>query len=385
MMEDKKALELYFHIPFCVRKCLYCDFLSGPYGDADREAYMKALFVEARERAADCSDYRITSIFIGGGTPSVAEESAISKLMDIIRECYYTDSDMEVTIEVNPGTVNADKLRAYRAAGINRLSIGLQSANNRELQTLGRIHTYDDFLETYSMAREEGFTNINVDIMSALPGQTMESYTDTLEKVLELSPEHISAYSLIVEEGTPFFGQYGQGSDLLPDEDTEREMYKQTAEILASKGYKRYEISNYATEGMECRHNTGYWNRTAYLGLGIGAASMMNNCRFTNGPDFRAYISNPLGQRGEVTELSLQEQMEETMYLGLRMTAGVPAEDFRRIFGRDMEQVYGEVIRWGIGEGLLQYKEISGMVGRSLALTDRGLDVSNYVMARFLF
>ena len=384
MMEDKKALELYFHIPFCVRKCLYCDFLSGPYGDADREAYMKALFVETRDRAAECSDYRITSIFIGGGTPSVVDESAIAKLMDIVRACYCTDSDMEVTIEVNPGTVTPEKLRTYRTAGINRLSIGLQSANNRELQTLGRIHTYEDFLETYALAVKEGFTNINVDIMSALPGQTMESYKETLQKVVALSPRHISAYSLIIEEGTPFELQYGQGSDALPDEDTEREMYKQTAKLLEEQGYKRYEISNYATDGRECRHNMGYWNRTEYLGLGIGAASMMNNRRFSNGPDFREYISNPLGQRGEVTELSYEEQMEETMYLGLRMTAGVPEEDFRRIFGRDMEQVYGEVIRWGIGEGLLQYKEIPGMGGRSLSLTDRGLDVSNYVMARFL-
>ncbi len=385
MMASKNFLELYFHIPFCIRKCLYCDFLSGPVAAPDRDAYMKALLLETEQRAPECREYTVSSIFIGGGTPSAVDGEWIEELLHKVRTLYHTSSDMEITIEVNPGTADREKLRLYRRAGVNRLSMGLQSANDAELQRLGRIHTYEEFLQVYTMAREEGFTNINVDVMSALPGQDKASYRETLEKVLQLGPEHISAYSLIVEEGTPFYEKFEKGDLKLPDEDTEREMYVMTEKLLGERGYQRYEISNYALLGKECRHNIGYWNRTDYLGLGIGAASLMNNCRFSNSSELEAYIRDPMAQRTDMQQLSLQEQMEETMYLGLRMLQGVSEQGFSKQFGMTMEQVYQEVINRNIRDGLLRYETAPDGSDRALVLTDRGLDLSNYVMAQFLF
>lgn len=392
-MMANRLLELYIHIPFCVQKCLYCDFLSASATEAERESYMKALFLEIRERAVECRDYQVCSIFIGGGTPSILPVERMERLLALIGEYYVLTPDAEISIEVNPGTVDGDKLQAYRRAGVNRLSIGLQSANDRELQALGRIHTWQQFLDTYRWAREAGFDNLNVDLMSALPGQTRESYRESLKRVLDLRPEHISAYSLIVEEGTPFHTAYEQGRLTLPDEDTEREMYRDTERYLEAYGYHRYEISNYALPGRECKHNVGYWKRVEYLGLGLGAASLMGNVRFQNGSNRQAYINAPLEQREKIEQLSVQEQMEETLYLGLRMVRGVSLQAFQQQFGIPMEAVYGEVIEKNRRDGLLQYREEriedNGMEGPDeanlyLALTSRGLDLSNYVMAQFL-
>lgn len=431
----RKQLELYFHIPFCVRKCLYCDFLSAP-GDVDtKDRYMEALLTETVGSALRYADYRVTSVFIGGGTPSVVRASYIAELMDAVRAHYDLAEDAELTIEVNPGTVSGEALRTFRKAGINRLSIGLQSADDRELAAIGRIHTWQQFLEAFRAARQAGFSNINVDIMSALPGQTLSGYRRTLEKVLALEeePEHISAYSLILEEGTPLYDRYEKGELELPDEDTDREMYRETKRILARAGYERYEISNYAKKGYECRHNCGYWQRKDYAGFGIGAASLVENVRFRNGADLLAYLAAPLGCREDEQVLGRQEQMEEFMFLGLRMRSGVDCGEFRRLFGCGMEEVYGEVIRKNAEDGLLRYLPGDGespRVGTSmsgdreapsagismpgdreapragtgvpgdresphagirmsadnmrLALIDRGLDLSNYVMAQFL-
>jgi len=381
---NKKELELYFHIPFCARKCNYCDFLSAPANEAVQESYMDALFLECRERAIEYEGYQVVSVFIGGGTPSLVRAEWIEGLMQIVRDNYKLAEMAEITIEVNPGTVNASKLRRYKAAGINRLSIGLQSAREEELRRLGRIHDYPAFLETYSGAREAGFDNINVDIMSALPGQTIDSYRETLQRVLQLSPrpEHISAYSLIVEEGTPFAKWQEEGTLDVPDEDCERSMYEETKRILEAAGFLRYEISNYAQEGFECRHNCGYWRRREYVGFGIGAASMVDNCRFGNVSDLEAYLAAPLACRNEEQVLSTEEQMEEFMFLGLRMTQGVKVADFQHCFGKTLEDVYGTVIEANIREGLLCYR---GQAKEYLALTERGLDISNYVMAQFLF
>lgn len=382
---NQKELELYVHIPFCVKKCSYCDFLSAPATEQTKEAYMAALFAEIGGRAKDYKDRIVTSVFIGGGTPSLLSGDSIRQLMEQIREGFSLAPDAEITMEVNPGTVTAEKLTAFYGAGINRLSIGMQSAQEQELKILGRIHDFDGFCQVYREAVEAGFTNINVDVMSGLPGQTLASYKDTLEKVLRLEhmPQHISAYSLIVEEGTPFAAMADRGELPLPEEDTERAMYEETIEVLAGYGFHRYEISNYALDGYECRHNVGYWIRRDYLGFGIGAASLIGNVRFQNGRDLNAYLAHPLACREEEQSLTTQEQMEETMFLGLRLIRGVSYPEFARCYGQTLEEVYGEVIARNVADGLLTVREDE--TGRRLMLTGRGLDVSNYVMAQFLF
>ena len=382
---NQKELELYIHIPFCVKKCSYCDFLSAPATEQTKEAYMAALFAEIGGRAKDYKERIVTSVFIGGGTPSLLSGDSIKQLMEHIREGFRLAPDAEITMEVNPGTVTAEKLTAFYAAGINRLSIGMQSAQEQELKILGRIHDFDGFCQVYREAVEAGFTNINVDVMSGLPGQTLASYKDTLEKVLRLEPmpQHISAYSLIMEEGTTFAAMADRGELPLPEEDTERAMYEETIEVLAGYGFHRYEISNYALDGYECRHNVGYWIRRDYLGFGIGAASLIGNVRFQNGRDLNTYLAHPFACREEEQSLTTQEQMEETMFLGLRLIRGVSYPEFARCYGQTLEEVYGEVIARNVADGLLTVREDE--TGRRLTLTGRGLDVSNYVMAQFLF
>lgn len=379
--QDKRPLELYLHIPFCVRKCRYCDFLSGPADCSTQERYMQALLREIRERGKECESYQVDTIFIGGGTPSVVEAKWIGEVMQAIRECYDVSPEAEITMEMNPGTVNREKLCAYHKAGINRLSIGLQSVWDEELQSLGRIHTFEQFKEAYTQAREIGFQNINVDVMSALPGQNAESWTKTLDVLLSLQPEpeHISAYSLILEEGTPLYESYERGELILPDEDSERQMYLLTEEILGTGGYARYEISNYAKPGYQCRHNCGYWRRREYLGLGIGAASLMRETRFKNADNLEAYLKDCLAVREEEETLSKEAQMEEFMFLGLRLMEGVDFRAFEDKFGQDILAVYGQVIERNVKDGLLKQEE------GHVRLTKRGIDVSNYVMSQFLF
>ncbi len=364
-----RPLEIYIHIPFCIRKCNYCDFLSGPSTPEERQKYVESLCQKIRARRDLAEAYSVTSVFVGGGTPSLLEADLLEEIFAALLETFSLTADAEITIEMNPGTVTADKLDTYRRLGINRLSIGLQSADDGELMTLGRIHTYEDFLESYRLAREAGFSNINVDLMSAIPGQTLTSWHNTLKSVADLGPEHISAYSLIIEEGTPFYDLYGPDAPAgqkpsLPDEDTERQMYYDTKEILESYGYRRYEISNYAKPGYECRHNLGYWDRTEYLGFGIGSASLLNNERWVEGE--------------ELEELSQKEEMSEFMFLGLRKMQGVSRKDFQQSFGQSMDSVYGDVIADMEEKGLLE--EADGYV----RLTDRGIDISNYVMSEFV-
>ena len=380
---NKKELELYIHIPFCVRKCSYCDFLSAPATEQTREAYMAALFAEIGGRAKDYSDRTVTSIFIGGGTPSLLSGEQIGQLMDRIREQFAMAQDAEITMEVNPGTASAEKLRNFYTAGINRLSIGMQSAQAEELKNLGRIHDFEGFCQVYREAVEAGFTNINVDIMSGLPGQTLASYRDTLEKVLHLEPmpQHISAYSLIVEEGTPFAAMAERGELPLPEEETERAMYEETIEVLAKYGFHRYEISNYAKAGCECRHNEGYWQRKDYLGLGLGAASLLGKERFSNTSDMQEYLKNssaPEKIRKNRELLTREDEMAEFMFLGLRMTQGVSKKEFQEYFGTAIENIYGEVLKKYKKQGLLL--EESGRI----FLSREGIHVSNAVMADFL-
>ena len=378
----KKELELYLHIPFCVSKCKYCDFLSAPSGEEQRQIYVERLCRRIRYWSDVIHNYgyEIVSIFVGGGTPSILTESQITQVFEAVHESFPIREDAEITLEMNPGTDLKDKLPVYCELGINRLSMGLQSADNEELKCLGRIHTYEDFRQVYQWAREAGFTNINVDLMSAIPGQTLESYEDTLRKVADLEPEHISAYSLIIEEGTPFYERYGEGrhAEELPDEDIERQMYVRTGEILEDYGYHRYEISNYAKDGYECRHNLGYWDRKEYLGLGAGASSLMDHIRWKEPDHIGPSTGLVLEEREDFTRLRRKDEMEEFMFLGLRKINGVSEYDFYKSFRVSMDEIYKESIENLIKEGLLVREE------DRIRLTDRGIDLSNYALSQFL-
>ena len=378
----KKELELYLHIPFCVSKCKYCDFLSAPSGEEQRQIYVERLCRRIRYWSDVIHNYgyEIVSIFVGGGTPSILTEAQITQVFEAVHESFPIREDAEITLEMNPGTDVKDKLPVYRELGINRLSMGLQSADNEELKCLGRIHTYEDFRQVYQWAREAGFTNINVDLMSAIPGQTLESYEDTLRKVADLEPEHISAYSLIIEEGTPFYERYGEGrhAEELPDEDIERQMYVRTGEILEDYGYYRYEISIYAKDGYECRHNLGYWDRKEYLGLGAGASSLMDHIRWKEPDHIGPSTGLVLEEREDFTRLRRKDEMEEFMFLGLRKINGVSEYDFYKSFRVSMDEIYKESIENLIKEGLLVREE------DRIRLTDRGIDLSNYALSQFL-
>lgn len=374
-----KPLSIYIHIPFCVKKCDYCDFLSAPADRSVQEQYFHALKKEMEARAGLYKAWEAQTVFIGGGTPSILPPAWIEELLACLRGSFHLACQAEISMEMNPGTGQTEAdFRTYRQAGINRLSIGLQSASARELTLLGRIHTWEEFLNAFQCARESGFANLNVDVMSALPGQTRESYAETLHKVCMLKPEHISAYSLIIEEGTPFFERYKGLAESEEGEEKDRELYLLTKEVLKGYGYHRYEISNYAKKGWECRHNLVYWTRGDYLGLGIGAASMIQNIRFKNTPQLEEYLKKEGQTEAVDTEiLSRQEQMAEFMFLGLRLTKGVSCREFERLFGCSMDSMYGEVLSKNQADGLLVW-------GERVCLTPRGLDLSNYVMAQFL-
>lgn len=380
-----RDLSIYIHIPFCVKKCLYCDFLSfavpqGCDGQSERmENYVNLLRQEISRQAPQYRGHSVITVFIGGGTPSLLSERQLDAVLRQVRADYRLDAAAEITIEMNPGTVTEKKLRGYKTAGVNRVSIGLQSADDGELTRIGRIHNYEAFLKTYDLARKTGFRNINIDLMSALPGQSPASYRKTLESAVRLDPEHISAYSLILEEGTPLYERREEFS--FPTEEEELEMYLFTRSYLKEHGYRRYEISNYAKDGYECRHNKVYWQRGDYAGFGLGASSMVENVRWSNPTDFAGYESFVQGQDREAPvrqALLVQEQMEEFMFLGLRMTDGVNEDDFYREFGRTVEDIYGETL------DRLRRQELLYRDARGIRLTEKGLDVSNYAMAQFL-
>lgn len=383
---DVKELELYVHIPFCKKKCAYCDFLSAPADEALRAAYVRRLAEEIKAYAPDFGDYRVSSIFFGGGTPSILEGRQIARLMDEIFCDFQVADGAEISVECNPGTLTAKKAEIMARSGINRISFGLQSADNKELKMLGRIHTFEQFLESFDEARKAGFCNINVDLMSALPGQSVRGWEQTLKQVTALRPEHISAYSLMIEEGTPFYEQYhldellrdrGEHPALLPTEEEERQMYELTEDFLRKKGYQRYEISNYARKGFECQHNIGYWTLVDYLGLGLGASSLTGNVRFQNTSILEDYLERPF-QHLEIQKLDKNARMEEFMFLGLRLTRGISRMRFEELFGMPIESVYGNVLDRLKAQELIEANE-----GR-IYLTSRGMDVSNIVLAEFL-
>lgn len=385
-----KEMELYIHVPFCIKKCAYCDFLSAPAGEEERQRYVETMIKEIQGYRKKYQEYCVTTIFVGGGTPSVLSGEQIKEVFNALRASFVIDTQAEITIEVNPGTVTEEKVEAWMQAGVNRISIGLQSVNDEELQMLGRMHTYKDFLNTYHLLRDKGFNNLNIDLISAIPGQTLESWKKTLSTVAELEPEHISAYSLIVEEGTPFYTIYGEGGadgnlesmvQPLPDEETERFIYEETETILQKYGYDRYEISNYAKPGYACRHNEGYWRRVNYLGVGLGASSLIENQRFRNFSTYDTYMDAIQNQKlfhEEVESLSVTDEMEEFMFLGLRMMSGISREEFQKKFGKKIETVYEKQIQQLKKDGLIEFVE------NRIRLTKRGIDISNYVFEQFL-
>lgn len=381
-------MELYIHIPFCVKKCDYCDFLSFAADEQTQKSYVAALQKELAFYGAKYKDRRITTIFIGGGTPSWLKEDYMQAIMETVYHYFSVEQDAEITIECNPGTITEHKFEVYRRIEINRLSIGLQSVHNEELKILGRIHTFEQFLKTYDMARKHGFSNINIDLMSSLPGQTPEIFCDSLYQVLKLKPEHISVYSLIIEKGTPFYELYrfdavrqaaGMQTESLPTEEEEYQTTKMTQHILKEAGYHWYEISNFAKPGYECRHNIGYWKRVDYLGVGLGASSLIDNVRYSNTRDLYTYLSVPADSLHETAaQITRNEQMEEFMFLGLRMRDGFYRDEFTQAFGIPIEAVYGDALNHLQQEELLLKRE-----GR-IYLTDKGMDLNNYVVAQFM-
>ena len=400
-----KNLELYVHIPFCMKKCAYCDFLSFPCDERTQLAYGDALIREIEYYGPKMKDYEVSTIFVGGGTPTWLDEEKMVEILDAIYTYFQLANDVEITMECNPGTLTPAKLNLYKKAGVNRLSIGLQSADDEELKLLGRIHTFNTFLKTYEMARNTGFKNINIDLMSAVPYQTAEKFLHTLQKVVRLKPEHISVYSLIVEKGTPFYDAYqmdlerqeaGQPTQILPTEDEVYRILKLTQQYLERAGYEQYEISNFAQPGFECTHNMGYWTRENYLGLGIGAASLVDNIRYTNISDIDSYIEKTKDIRllsfeqsqGDVSvgtnlhkeafAVSRKAQMEEFMFLGLRMNCGVTRQKFQDTFGIPIEGIYKDALEHLKAEGLLEVR------AGQIKLTEKGQDLSNYALAQFL-
>lgn len=376
-----KKLALYIHIPFCVQKCLYCDFLSMSASQKVQEEYTTALVNELQywQKRLE-GQYVLGSIFMGGGTPTVLAPELLRQIGGVLHTFSWA-SNMEFTIEANPGTLALEHIPALQYLCVNRVSLGLQSAQERELQQLGRIHTFQGFMESYQLLLDYGFTNINVDLMADIPGQTLESYADTLDRILWLHPKHISSYSLLIEEGTVFYEMNQQGKLQIPSEEIDRQMYVMTKERLAAEGYQRYEISNYAQPGWACRHNVTYWQMEEYLGVGLGAASYWNGKRFSNERDLHSYLSQKADSHiAELQILSRQEEMEEYVFLGLRMIQGISPKAYQKRFGVDFYQLYQKILPDLQKNGLLAETENHDRI----YLTDRGIDVSNAVLAEFL-
>lgn len=374
-------MQLYVHIPFCLRKCNYCDFLSGPADESVREQYVNALIKEIVKRAQTFGRRgALTSVYFGGGTPSVLTARQLESIYNAINREFTVDKNAEITIEVNPGSAR-DKIHFLKNLGFNRLSIGLQSIHKSELAFLGRIHSFEDFCGCFSDARDAGFSNINVDIMTAFPGQTESSLAATIDTITKLSCEHISAYSLSIEEGTPFYERFKDIEGPVVGEENERKLYWMTVDMLKDRGYKHYEISNFAKPGFESRHNSGYWKREYYLGVGLGASSCIpapsGDERNRNTTDMATYLADPLVKE-ESTVLTKDEMIQETIYLGLRMMDGVDTDKFIKRFGVTVRSIYGDVIDDLAAQGLI-YEGSS-----SLSLTDLGIDYGNHVFAQFL-
>ena len=388
----EKNIGLYIHIPFCKKKCEYCDFCSYAGKENLINDYVKWLKYEIKEVGeGNKLDYEnrldklaiVKTIYIGGGTPSVIESGHISQIMDCVKENYTLSDNVETTIEVNPGTVSKEKLLTYKNSGINRLSIGLQETHDNLLKELGRIHTYDDFLNTYNLAREVGFDNINVDLMLALPKQSMNDLKESLNRIIKINPEHISVYSLIIEERTPFYDKYMSNKIILPEEEEERKMYWLAKRKLEEAGYIHYEISNFAKKGYESRHNLSCWNQEEYVGCGVSAHSYTNNVRYSIIDSIEEYISN-FESSNEADNIIFHEKqnkeskMKEFMMLGLRKIDGIQIQNFKSKFRENPIFTYRKELEKLVNEDLLEID------GDCIKLTSKGLDLANLVWEEFV-
>ena len=386
-MNKKQELGIYIHIPFCAKKCYYCDFVSYPNMKEKQKEYVEALKKEIK--SYDLQNYNITTIYIGGGTPSYIESKYIVEVLEYIKSKLNANEtkfeNMEITIEVNPGTVTKEKLLDYKKVGINRLSIGLQSTNDRLLKQIGRIHKYQDFLQTYNLARNVGFTNINIDLMLGLPNQSIKDLKESIEKVISLQPEHVSIYSLIVEEGTKLYKQIETGELQLPEEELERKMYWYTKSKLELAGYKHYEISNYAKPKRESKHNSNCWEQKQYIGIGASAHSYLDNIRYCNVSNLKEYISNMENVEADFEEKyivnerqNLEDRKNEFMLLGLRKIDGVSIAMFKEKYVENPIFRYRNSLEKLVNEGLVLID------GDMIKLTNKGLDLANIVWEEFI-
>ena len=376
-MKNLKEISLYVHVPFCKQKCFYCDFPSYSGLEDLREDYVEALCKEIEDKA---QGYLIKSIFIGGGTPSYLETHQIEKMLNSISKLNFS-KDMEFSMECNPGALEEDKLLTMINGGVNRISMGLQAVQDGLLKKIGRIHTFKEFEENFNLARKVGFKNINVDLMFGLPNQTVAEWKETLETIAKIGPNHISAYSLIIEEGTSFYKMWDEDKLILPVEDDEREMYEMTKDILKKYGYNQYEISNYAKKGYECEHNKVYWKCLPYLGVGSSSSSFMDGYRFKNINNVKQYIDYinlKNNAEEERIENSLEDNIEEFMFMGLRLVEGIDKDEFKCRFGINIESIYKDIIVKNTIEGLLKEEN------NKIFLTEKGLELSNKVMSELI-
>lgn len=369
-----KEIALYVHIPFCKQKCFYCDFPSYAKKDGLMKDYIFALCKEIKEK---CNEYKIRSLFIGGGTPTYLDEEQLEILMDTIKGLDFIPN-AERSIECNPGTVNEKKFSIMKDGGINRLSFGLQTTKNNLLLGIGRIHSFEEFKKNYFLARDMGFNNINIDMMFGLPDQSVNDWMSSLEEIVKLNPEHISAYGLIIEEGTAFYKLYEDDKLLLPLEEEEREMYDEGRKFLIESGYNQYEISNYAKKGKECFHNKVYWRCEDYIGVGASASTYIKNKRIKNINNLEKYIKQ-MKENERVTEEehenTMKDNMEEFMFMGLRMIEGIEEREFKNRFRIGIDDIYKNVIDKNINSGLLIRK------GGKIYLSKVGIELSNVVMS----
>ncbi len=381
----KNNFGIYIHIPFCAKKCSYCDFISFSDKDNLIEDYVFTLKKEIKD--FDFFRVNVTTIYLGGGTPSYLDAKYITEILDLLKEKLVNNKvawkDLEIAIEVNPGTVNKEKLEAYKNAGVNRLSIGLQSTSNRLLKQIGRIHTYGDFLDTYNLAKEVGFNNINVDLMIALPNQTIQDIKESLEKIVYLNPNHISVYSLIVEEGTLISKWLDEGKIELPSDEEERRMYWYVKNFLELSGYNHYEISNFSKKGKESKHNLNCWNQEEYIGFGLAAHSYINGVRFCNTSNLEEYIknieNNNLDKNREIEEKQTKEDKEkEFMMLGFRKIEGVNISKFKEKYQENPLYLFRKELDKLVNEGLIEVDL------NNIKLTNKGLDLANLVFEEFI-
>ncbi len=374
-------LGLYIHVPFCAQKCYYCDFNSYKINSNQKKEYLINIEREMKFYKEEFKDKCFDTVFFGGGTPSILTVDELQELVNNINENFNIKKDAEITIECNPGTINREKLEAMKKMGINRLSIGLQATQNYHLKSIGRIHTYEEFEKNYYDALDIGFKNINIDLMYALPNQKTQEWKDTLDKIIKLNPSHISAYSLILEEGTKLYDMYQNKEFELLDEDTDINMYNYTIDTLKRHGYNQYEISNYSKEDLECKHNIIYWKCDNYLGLGPGASGFIGDTRYSNIEDICEYnkcIMQNIRPVSEEIELTKKDKIEEFIFMGLRMNEGINIDVFKERFDTDFYDIYQEVMDKLIKRELVRFD------GKNISLTQKGREISNSVFIEFL-